>query len=380
MRGNLTKSIFSLFIILQILCSVSIAREDIENYGTYVLFPQGSVRVMAIGGAAVAISEDAAAMLYNPAGTAFADWRFDAGSTNNKVNNEELAYNFPKTYGVYETQYDSPYSYNFYAAAVRMGDWVVGLGYSSPFYYEFSDVNPISNMEVARLEIKVTSFDMMLTRRFGEFVALGVTGHSERVDEYYRNSTLTGSSAIDGIRTSGTGQYFSSGMMFRNKIAGMGFSYYPKRKMQVDLSKDDDLAAFNTVVFRDVYIPAKTNLGAFYQWSRLLVAFDVDMVEKADNTIYVSSVSTSSELVNPKAYQVLHGGVEITVYKSKNLAFYLRGGGYTEPSRFENGRSRDHITFGAELGLGPLVLSYAADQAPKFSNSAYGVSFNILAM
>ena len=45
MRGNLTKSIFSLFIILQILCSVSIAREDIENYGTYVLFPQGSVRV-----------------------------------------------------------------------------------------------------------------------------------------------------------------------------------------------------------------------------------------------------------------------------------------------------------------------------------------------
>ncbi len=380
MHFSITRLSLNFFFILQVLTSVSSAREDISKYGTYVLFPQGSVRLMGIGGAAVAVSKDADAMFYNPAGAAFSDWRFDAGSTNNKVNNEELAYNFPDTYGVYETKYDSPYSYNFYAAAIRLGDWVVGLGYSSPFFYEFSDVNPISNMEISRLEIKVTSFDLMLTRRLGEFVALGITGHSEYVNEYYRNSTLTGSSAIDGIRTSGSGQYVSSGLMFRNKIVGMGLSYYPARKMQVDLSKDDDLAAFNTTVFRDVSIPAKTNVGAFYQWSRLMLAFDIDMIEKTDNTIYVSSVSTSSELVNPKAYQILHGGVEITIYKSKNLSFYLRGGGYTEPSRFEKGRSRDHLTFGAELGLGPLVLSYAADQAPKFSNSSYGISLNILAM
>lgn len=54
----------------------------------------------------------------------------------------------------------------------------------------------------------------------------------------------------------------------------------------------------------------------------------------------------------------------------------LRGGVYQEPTRFEDGRYRDHVTYGLEARMGPFVFTMAQDQAPGFNNSAQGLSMS----
>jgi hypothetical protein len=63
--------------------------------------------------------------------------------------------------------------------------------------------------------------------------------------------------------------------------------------------------------------------------------------------------------------------------EDKSFALILRGGGYNEPTRFAEGRSRSHVTYGAEVRLGPVVVSYGADTAEQFSNSAFSAGVSL---
>lgn len=346
-------------------------------YGAYGLFPQGSDRVMALGGASVAIIDDPTAILFNPAGAALGTWKADFGSTNNRIDHRELSYNFPNTYATYETQYDSPYSYFVYAGAVRIGGWVIGLAYSSPYFYEYAYINPLSNREIERFEVKVQSFDYMIARQFGKYFAIGIAGHDERLREFYLNRSLP-EPVPGGFESTGSNSYFSGGLAFRTHSFGVGASYSPRRTFKVDTSVNDLLAVYNTTPFRDAVIPAKTSYGVFVKpWKRLLVTIDLDMIEKLDRAVYVSAATTSTEYLKSESIQLVHGGIELIAYTRKWFELILRTGGYLEPSRIEGGRDRQHLTYGAEVHLGPVVLSYGADEAPMFKNSAFSASLSL---
>ncbi|MEK7354893.1 MAG: hypothetical protein AAB250_00490, partial [Bdellovibrionota bacterium] len=278
----------------------------------------------------------------------------------------------------YETQYDSPHSYLFYAGAVRWGSWVFGAGYSNPFYNDYTYINPLSGIAIERLEIGLKSYDAMIARRFGKYLAVGVAAHQETTYQAYRNSSIPGSVAVGGISTKATATSYSFGMAIRDEAWGVGVSYFPERKIVVDKSGDDSLEAFNTVVFRDVVVPGKTSYGIFARpWERLLLAFDIDRYSMVSNAIYVSSVTTSYSWLKSEPFQIMHGGFELTALADKWWELLLRGGGYREPTRFQDGRDRDHITYGAEVRIGPLVYSYGADQAQGFNNSSHGLSFSL---
>jgi len=353
-------------------------KSEAQDYGTYVLFPQGSVRVMGMGGASAASIDDATALVFNPAGAALSDWKVDFGGADNKVDNQELGTNFPDTYGTYETEYDAPYSYLFYSGAVRLGSWVIGAGYSNPFFNNYVYVNPISQVPIHQFQIKIRSFDAMVARRFGKYFAIGVAGHWETIEQSYQNTSLTGTVAVAGISTSGQNSYASIGAVLRNEVVGVGIAHSPKRHMTVDKSGDDSLAAYNTVAFRDAVIPAKTTVGVSVRVvPRLLIAVDVDQYSAVSNSIYVSSVSTSYEYLKAEVFRVYHGGLEVNAFEKKWFELILRGGGYREPTRFTNGRDRDHLTYGLEARLGPVVFSIAQDRAPGFNNFSQGLSISL---
>lgn len=333
---------------------------------------------MALGGAAVAIIDDPTAIVSNPAAPALADWKVDFGSSNSSINHNELRYNFPSTYGVYETSYDNPYSYSSYSAGVRVGPLVFAGGYSSPFTYEYRDINPISNLEINKFEVKVQSFDYLVATRIGRYFAIGIAGHFESVREAYLNRSLPDPIPA-GFEAKGSAHYFSLGAAFRTDIFGLGISASPRRKIIVDNKNYNDLlATYNTTPFRDVVIPARTVVGAFIRpLPRLLVTVDMDVIEKVENMVYVSAATTSTERLHDKQVSILHGGIEVHAIKTKNYDLILRGGAYNEPTRFYGGNDRQHLTYGAEVHIWYLSLSYAADQATQFNNSTYSASVRI---
>lgn len=347
-------------------------------YGAYSHFPHGSDRSMAMGGAAVAIIDDPTAVVSNPAAPALANWQVDFGSSNNSISHNELRYNFPSTYGVYETDYDNPYSYSFYSAGVRAGSFVFAGGYSSPFTYDYRYINPLSDSEIERFEVKVQSFDYLVATKIGDNFAVGVAGHLETVREAYKNKSLPDPIPA-GFEAKGSGHYFSIGAAFRTESFGLGASASPRRKMTIDnKSYNDILDDYNTTPFRDVVIPARTVLGAFVRpIPRLLLTVDMDLIEKVENMVYVSAATTSTEWLRAEQVSILHGGIEYHAVKTENFDLILRGGAYNEPTRFVEGRDRQHLTYGAEVHLWYLSLSYATDQADNFKSSTYSASVRI---
>lgn len=354
-------------------------------YGAYSFFPQGSDRAMALGGASVALIDDASAIVFNPAGAAIGptgpaknQWRANIGTTNNSIDHQELGYNFPDTYGTYETKYDSPYSYFFYAGAVRLGSWVIGAAYSSPYFYEFKDINSLSRREISRFEVKLRSIDYMVAYQISPDLSVGFAGHNETLREFYNNTSLPAPIPA-GFESTASNQYFSGGVMFRHGWYGIGASYSQRREFKVDTSANTILSTYNTTPFRDVVIPARTTVGIFVRpIDRLMVSVDSEFIERLDKqAVYVSAATTSTELLKQEAVTLLRGGVEADVIKDKDYDLTLRAGGYNEPTRFENGRARLHYTYGATLRLWLVVLSYGADQAEKFSNSAYSASVKL---
>jgi len=334
---------------------------------------------MAMGGAGATLNEDSTSLFFNPAGAALGEWKLDIGGTSNHVKNDELAYNFPSTYGTYETIYDAPYSYLFYSAGIRWGAWVLGLGVSSPFLMKYEYINPFSNKIIHTIEVSMTNFEASLARSFGDHITLGITHHSENLREYYWNLSLVTETAsyTYPFETKAQNSYFSGGILLHTKDKRFRIGGYtlPGRKISVDRSGDDILEMFNTVVFRDVNVPSKTVIGFSAElFTHFIVAFDMDYVGSINNSIYVSSISTSYEYVNAQDFEVPHGGMEYALIHSSFIKLYLRAGGYQEPTRFRNGRGRDHWTYGAELQIGPGVFSYGVDVAPHFYNSSQGFS------
>ena len=110
---------------------------------------------------------------------------------------------------------------------------------------------------------------------------------------------------------------------------------------------------------------------------------DWDKFSKVENGVYSGGGeygTGTGVAILEKEQTVLHGGIEYKAVRSKTTDIYLRAGGYQEPARLEESKSRTHYTLGLEVRFGPAVLSVAFDQAENFNNTAQGFSLAIGAL
>ncbi|MCB0408190.1 MAG: hypothetical protein KDD34_08305 [Bdellovibrionales bacterium] len=338
-----------------------------EVYGIYNLTPQGSSRVMAMGGASAAIDDDATAILGNPSGLAFEKWKLDFSGSWNRTTNREAKTDLRAD----EAQ---PVDYIQYALALRMGSWVLAGGMSQPYIWENeSDYSDNS-------QFQLTSTDFALAKKIGKSFSLGVAYHLETFKHSFQSKDI--SNLIQKTTVEAKNGYLRVGFNFRSRKGGLGIVWSQKREFDIDGAIDDTFSVYQP--FRDAVIPEKLTVGLSFQATpNILFVVDWDKFSKVENGIYSGSgeygIGTGISILE-KEQTVLHGGIEYEAIRSKTTDIYLRAGGYQEPARLEGGQSRVHYTLGFEVRFGPAVLSVAFDQADNFNNTSQGFSLAVGAL
>ena len=332
--------------------------QERNPYGAYRLFSQGSGRVMAMGGAFVAIVDDATAAGYNPAGAALSKWRLDFGGTNNRV--DDRAEIQQSSYSSYQTVTEA-YSFINYAVAARAGSFVFGLGVSTPYQYTYTDYMQNASIVLIR-------YNAMLAWRMGNNFAIGVSGHYEDLKEHIDRS----SSSADAR---GSALSISAGALYSTRKSGIGAVYFQGHEVTVKAEAGSSAAVSSWL--RNVFVPTATCVGGFYRFhERFLVAVDVDRFEVPSKLIDASTdLQMSGEVpLTSGMAQVLHDGFEWALIEDHHMNIVVRGGGYVEPGRILYGASRFHRTYGLQVQFGPAVLTVSFDQANNFSNTTQGFS------
>lgn len=337
--------------------------------GAYELFTRASSRVMGMGGTFAALSDDATACVFNPAGTALAQWRVDGGAATDQISNTE--YPTKNSSASYPYAYEQPFSYTAYAAAARIGPAVVGASYSNPYEYVYDSTSNYGSTYGSTAHLTVSSIDAMLAWRFGDSFAIGVAEHFQTLTDQLVQNGVT-------VVAKGTANPVSVGVVFRKKNYGIGAVYNQGATYSVDSANN---ASFTyTTWFRDVVEPSILVLGGFYRLSEhFLFAVDLDQYSIPSGTVDASSglsaAYTGSDVaLNTGTQQVWHGGVEWTLANEKNFDVIFRAGGYQEPARLVLGVARLHGTLGLQVRFGLAVLNVSFDQADGFNSTSQGFS------
>lgn len=355
---------FAFLFIGGLLSPVCWAQTSSEVYGIYNLYPQGSSRVMGMGGAYAALSDHPTGVVANPAGLAFSEWKFDLSGTFNRVTNREA-----KT----ENRTDNavPFDYFQYALALGWESWALGLGWSQPFYLETDNLSG----EVSK--IKVQSGDVALAKKFGKYFSLGLSYHYELFEHTFESTNpflLTPKTTVET-----QGGYVRAGLNYRSQKGGVGLVWVQERIYDIDESVNSTLS--NHSPFRDGISPSKVTVGIYAQvTNRLTFVLDLDTISEVKNGVYAGSGyfgdGTGVEITQ-KEQTVFHGGIEFEAVNKKTNEVYIRAGGYQEPARLVDAKVRTHYTLGLEARFGPAVLSVAFDQAENFNNTSQGFSLAI---
>ncbi len=353
-----------LIILITLQVFLAEAQTSTEVYGVYNLYPQGSSRVMGMGGAYAALSDDPTGVVANPAGLVFSSWKFDLNGTFNRVTNREA-----KT----DSRMDNatPFDYFQYALSLGWKSWSLGLGWSQPYHLETDNLSG----EVS--EINIQSGDMALAKKIGKYFSLGASYHHEFFKHTFESSNpffFTPQTTVEA-----QGGYLRVGMNYRSKKGGVGVAWVQERVYDVDESVNAQL--INHSPFRDGVSPQKVTVGIYANVSsRLMMTLDMDTLSEVKNGVYAGSGyfgdGTGLSIISKKQ-TVLHGGIEYEAVKNRSSEVYIRAGGYQEPARLEESRARTHYTLGLEARFGPAVLSVAFDQAENFNNTSQGFSLAI---
>lgn len=161
------------------------------------------------------------------------------------------------------------------------------------------------------------------------------------------------------------------------------------------VSSDEDLVSAGTepVKVGNLIVPngvLDTNVFSFglaHEWNHFLGWRGHAGLASADIRIFgqspdnaqgsASFVSQTTKPVGQKTMATLHGGVETEILPGRCR---LRLGAYREPSRYEGGSTRQHVTGGFELRLFPipfvtreLSFSYATDYASRYQVHSFSL-------
>lgn len=330
-------------------------------YGAYGFYPQGSARVIAMAGAFTALSDDASASIFNPAGLAVARWTFDVAGDNNKIVNKEADVTGDGR------QDGLPFETANLSVAARWGDFGFAVGQTDQYNLDFGKSSDFST----RIGLLVQSQDVGLAWSPGKTWSVGVTAHSEKTNLQYEDKI-----AVTTYEDEATGFFYTLGFIYQpNNRFRIGLMYRPERLYDIDETLN---TTSSTDVFHDVFIPSQTNLGFLLRTSnKLKWTFDVSRYSANGTLRYVGSAGTTF-ISQPTT--ILRTGFEYAVITDKKIDFIWRGGGYKEESRLLGVPSKLHFTMGVSMRWGFLTFGAAYDQAADFSATAQSVGVSISAI
>lgn len=312
---------------------------------------------MAMGGASVGVGGDVFAIASNPAGLSSSDERFLVGGTQNRVVNREAEL-------IDQIDLSRPYEYMLFAGVYNFKKFSLGLAYTAPYAQNLE-------LDFQSTETLIEAYQMALSFKVTDKFFIGLLGEMSQAKLAYKD---TGAS----IDLKEEVQQFNwiAGLFLQGKKISIGLSYRPSLHYDFDESEN---GALGFDFFRDMKRPAQLNLGFSYRpKEKLLLAFDIDFVEKLDDTVLIGSSLYSGEIpIVEESRVVYHGGLEYQLLKKSSTEVLCRVGAYQEPTRLYGGRSRFHYTLGLEVRLGPAILSVSFDQAESFDNTAQGFSISV---
>lgn len=377
-----------LIALLGIICTFGVSAwgQATSPFGAYSLYPQGTARVMGMGGVFAATTDDASGTVFNPAGPALEKWSFDITGTSNRVDDQDKVTK-SVSYMPSSTLTDGfnrgPYTYNFFSTAVRLGSMVFGAGQSRPYDFRTNygnQITPEVTSEQRSAMVSVENYDAFIGAKLGDTLGLGVAGHYSKLSEHYSENGLGFGRHYVYANHESTTPWFSAGLAFKNKKGGVGVTYFQGYRLKGDSAKNSALYADTAnyySMFREVAVPARTVFGGSAQVSdRLLAAFDIEVIDVPSGLVDVQLSLTGNVEVPLQSgtRQLMKGGVEWSVLKQRNMELIVRGGAYQEPNRLRDGGSRFHRTFGLQVRFGFAVLAVSFDQAENFNNTSQGFS------
>ncbi len=280
-----------------------------KAYGAYGLYITGSTRVLAMGGAFVGLADDATSVISNPAGLALSRWTFDLQGTSNRVINREGDIDSDGTND------GLPYNFLYSAAALSIGPFGLGAGYSVPYKTE----DNFGGLSTSKQKILIESLDVALALKITKSIAIGATLHKEKATISFEDSSNS-----DMAEDTSEFTYPSLGLIFRpEKKWGFGITYSPERRYDIDDNINSTLiSTFNW--FQDLVIPAKLNLGFSLQLKKsLTLVGDMDIYYPTEETYLIGSNSLAeNHKFIEKQYTLWHGGFEFSVVNKKILNLF----------------------------------------------------------
>lgn len=351
-----------------------------QAYGTYGLYSQTTTRAMAMGGAFVALSDDASGININPAGLAkMTTWGDLAGSYKIVLNQEaDLSGDGIKD-GI-------PYLYLYGSGALKFGSWAFGIGVSSPYNTSLSLPLGIAGFtDNVTLSLAISSFDIPISYELNKEWSIGMTLHGESLTESYELTSTTnpGKSAAKIEAKSKSQGTVTLGASYwpQSSNWGFGMAFVPGRTYNIDTLYNNQIAPINW--FRDTIFPNKTTVGFFYKSSKSVRFLgDLDWFTSVQDAVYVGSNIIVGAIRNIKVLTkdqfVPHFGMEWAIVDEKIWDLYFRTGFYIEPPRLEGSVQRDHFTIGASVRYWVVVLSAAYDNAVGYTNNSAGLGLSLM--
>ncbi|MBU3915689.1 outer membrane protein transport protein, partial [bacterium] len=334
-----------------------------DYYGTYGLFPQGSAKVSAMGGAYTGYSKDINGVLYNPAGIALADWGIDFGGNANQIINLEADLNND---GIKD---GLPFIYYSYSAAFRLGGLILGAGISEPYHVDMdlSGTDGSGYSENRKLSIALVSFNVPVAFRLTENLAIGVTFQTQSLYERYQHtSDNPATTKIDiGANSEETTNAIYGIAWQQSKNVSWGLCYKKGNKFVVDDSLNTQTGGVNW--FKSAVFPGVYTLGIAWQPSEYwLITLDADYIEATKDAVYVGSelVAGFNRIeIDPKKKSIFHSGMQWQFAANSWVDAYLRAGTYNEPPRLIDAAERQHTTFGFAARFAVLTAALSIDGA-----------------
>ncbi|MBI4050912.1 MAG: hypothetical protein HY400_00240 [Elusimicrobia bacterium] len=329
----------------------------------------GSNRMVALGGAYVAIAEDVAGLPANPASVLYYHkegdprWRpsFTLGFF--KAINKDLDNNGSTTSDVQSHQVVD------FGMILQQGKWGAGiLIVGQPMEVKTGD--------------RITGFSFVTPT-----IALGRTFMDRQLNVALaiKNATLEIKDKASGdnlFKSGGSGAEIGCLWNSGRGPLRLGFTYQGRSKQDqdLDLTSSTPTRVAGLIVPREVELPWKISLGTSYVWPsvlngrKFLLSFQGTFIGESRNAYGVDSfLEQKIQPVGTKTVFSPRMGGELELIPKK-----IRGrlGSYFEPSRFEGISGRTHVTGGFEWGFSDcwmepgssLSLLYAFDISKGYAN------------
>lgn len=351
------------------------------QYGVFNFFPQGSTRVLAMGGAFTGLSDDASAIVHNPAGLAKSKNWFTFLSTSNYTNDSWPLKADPNWAPINDSRDDS-YSFNFSALSLKIGSIAIAIGQGQPYQTPMTYYSPVG-MRTINYNLNITNKHLVVAAALNQSLSIGLDLIEEKLFEQYDVNQFGNTH----YEESSTQRYIKTGISFwPGSNYGFGAQYQAGQQYNISTKYNSLL---DEAWFNSGYIPSHYVLGGFFKTnSKVTFVLDYDVfILNRDMQLAGSDLFLKSPILFKKGnISILHGGLEWHCIENINSDFYIRGGMYKEPARFQNfdnGQEnvsfsdREHNIWGLEWRYYVFDMGLSEDTAPNFTNFSFDLGIRI---